>query len=32
MKDIGLAEIVLQTVRSKEAKGTKQLEASIKKG
>jgi len=25
MKDIGLAEIVMQTIRSKEYKGTKQL-------
>lgn len=31
MKDIGLAEIVLQTVRNKEAKGIKQLENSIKR-
>ena len=31
MKDIGLAEIVLQTIRNKEAKGIKQLEAVIKR-
>ena len=31
MKDIGLAEIVLQAIRSKESKGTKQLESAIKK-
>lgn len=31
MKDIGLAEIVMQAIRAKESKGVRQLESSIKK-